>query len=172
MSAGTALKRWTPETGVQIAAEGFVSLGNLAMMPSGQLAVTDRGDNRAWWVGNSGAVMPLAGNGELTGGGDGFSALESGLGGLRGIWFPPDGGILLCAHSESKLYWVDTEGILHLMLDGVADGTHAGDGEPWWTPGAKISEPRGVTMDHQGHILLTEHDGGFIRRILRTGPLP
>ena len=172
MSAGTVLKRWTPATGIQIVQEGFVSLGNLAVMPTGQLAVTDRGASRAWWVGTSGALMPLAGNGELTGGGDGFSALETGLGGLRGIWFPPDGGILLCAHSASKLYWVDPDGILHLMLDGVSDGTHAGDGEPWWTPGAKISEPRAVTMDHEGNILLTEHDGGFIRRIQRTGPLP
>ncbi|MDP6946039.1 MAG: hypothetical protein QF464_17960, partial [Myxococcota bacterium] len=172
ISAGTEIKRWTPETGIEVVATGFVSLGNIAVKSNGQVAIADRGSHQAWWVGANGALLPLAGNGTTTGGGDGFAGLDTGIPGLRGIWFPPDGGVLLCGHIASRLYWMDDAGILHLMLDGAPDGTHAGDGEHWSTPGLKISEPRAVSMDHQGNILLTEHDGGFIRRILRTGPLP
>ena len=103
-------------------------MGNLAVAPSGQLAVTDRSGHQAWWVASNGAMLPLAGNGTTEGGGDGFLATETGLTELRGIWFPPDGGVLLCTHVGSQLWWMDQAGVLHLMLDGAPDGGGRGGG--------------------------------------------
>jgi len=38
ISAGSVLKRWTPDGGVENVASDFVSLGNIARLPSGQVA--------------------------------------------------------------------------------------------------------------------------------------
>jgi hypothetical protein len=59
---------------------------------------------------------------------------------------------------------VDTVGIIHLMVDGVR-WAHDGDGGWFHSQGPKISEPRAVTMDPAGNILITENDFGYIRRI-------
>ena len=50
------------------------------------------------------------------------------------------------------------------MIDGDK-GEHSGDGEPYDSPGEKISEARAVTMDGAGNILITERDEGHVRRV-------
>jgi hypothetical protein len=113
-----------------------------------------------------GERIPIAGDGSTFGGGDGMPALETGLAGVRGIWFHPLGGYFLATHEGSQVWYVDAGGILHLFLDG-RQGAHAGDGEHFLTPGYKISEARSVALDAAGHIIVVEHDGGFIRKVER-----
>ena len=43
-------------------------------------------------------------------------------------------------------------------------GSHCGDGDDFNSPGFKVSEVRGVTVDAAGNVLITEHDAGFVRR--------
>jgi sugar lactone lactonase YvrE len=170
-ASGTAVKKWTPSGGLKTLASGFDDLGNLAPDPSGGIAVTDRGANRVYHVSKGGNKTAIAGNTKLSGGGDGWPALETGLAGVRGIWFVPVGGYLLATHEGSQIWYVDTAGIIHLFVDG-APGAHSGDGQYFRTAGAKISEVRAVTMDKQGRILVAENDGGFIRTVdfLRLSP--
>ena len=110
----------------------------------------------------------IAGNGQATGGGNGFPATETGLDGVRGIWFMEDQSYLLATHEGSQIWYVDPSGIINLLLDGKSgDEYHSGDGEHFQTPGYKISEPRGISVDYEGNILITENDLGFIRKITR-----
>jgi streptogramin lyase len=163
-ASGTALRKWTPGGGVKTVENGFVELGNLVVDPAGNLVVTDRGGNRVYRVSKGGNKTAIAGNGQADGGGDGAAALDTGLLGVRGIWFVPTGGYLLATHEGSQIWYVDSAGIIHLFVDGAA-GAHDGDGGYFHTPGPKISEVRAVTMDKQGRIIVTENDAGFIRTI-------
>ncbi|MSU20745.1 MAG: hypothetical protein EXS30_05055 [Pedosphaera sp.] len=164
VASGTSVKRWTPSAGVKTFANDFVNLGNLVVDPSGKLVVTDRGGNRVYRISNGGNPTAIAGNGETSGGGDGAMALETGLHGVRGVWFLPNGGYFLATHEGSQIWYVDTAGVIHLFVDG-ARNFHTGDGEYFKAPGLKVSEVRSVTMDKSGNIIITENDSGFIRVI-------
>jgi hypothetical protein len=108
----------------------------------------------------------LDGNGGTTGGGDGSSALATGLYGVRSPWPVPTGGYLLLSHEGCQLWYLDAAGIIHLLLNGSGGFMHAGDGSFFYDPSIpKISEGRSVTMDYDGNILICESDYGYIRRI-------
>jgi hypothetical protein len=149
-------------------ASGFAQLGNIAVDGDGDGSViaTDRNGHRVFRVTPDGAVAPVAGNGLRTGGGDGFSALETGLNQVRGVWIHPGGGYFLATQAGSQVWYVDTRGTIHLFLDGLPGNIHDGDGQPFETPGKKVSAVRSVTMDCQLNLLICENDFGYVRRVL------
>jgi hypothetical protein len=163
--AGTRLRKWTPSSGRQDVATGFIELGPLYVESSGNILVCDRGANLAYRITPAGARTTIAGNGLTTGGGDGYPALQTGLDGVRSIWPVPTGGFLLLTHNGCQLWYMDTAGIVHLFLNGARGSTHAGDGQFFYSPQPAISEGRSVTMDYEGNILITESDWGYVRRI-------
>jgi len=162
--SGTELDKWTSTNGVTAVNTNFVDLGNLDLDSGNHVFVTDRGDNKVYRIGNSGGRTVVAGNGTKTGGGDGFTALQTGLWGVRGIWFLPNGAYLLATHEGSQVWYVDTAGTIRLLVDGLRL-THAGDGQWFHSPGLKVSEPRQITMTDDGDLLITENDLGYIRKI-------
>jgi len=177
VASGTVVKKWTPADGVTDYASDFVELGNLVVDPSGKLVVTDRRGHRVWRIEDDGSKTAIAGNGTATttepGGGDGGLATLTALSEVRGIWFLPTGAYFVCTHRGSQLWYVDVDGYIHLFLNGSTSDAHTGDGTWFWAPEEfRISECRAVTMDHQGNLLITEHDSGYIRRVqfLRHGP--
>jgi hypothetical protein len=162
VASGDKLVRWTSEGGLEVRAAGFGQLGNLFVEPDGSVLVTDRARHQVSRVAPDGMITEVAGNGSTQGGGDGMPALETGLEEVRGVWKHETGGLFLCTHRGSQIWYVDTAGIIHLFIDG-ARGAHAGDGEPFHTPGKKLSEIRSVTLDRRGNMLITENDIGFVR---------
>lgn len=170
-AVGTAIKKWTPSSGVKTFESGFESLGNLVVDPDGKVVATDRGANRVYRVSNDGKKSVIAGNGGKTGGGDGALAKETALYGVRGVWFLPNGGYFLATHEGSQIWYVDTSGIIHLFVDGERNA-HNGDGDYFRTPGPKVSEVRAITMDKNGNLIITENDAGYIRKLdfLRLNP--
>lgn len=167
----TRIRSWTRSGGLATLASGFGELGDLYVEANGSVLACDRGDHRVYRVTPSGSKTIIAGNGETTGGGDGTSALATGLEGPRGIWPMPTGGYLILTHDGCQLWYLDSNGILHLLVHGAGGRTHDGDGLPFYDPTVpKISEGRSVSLDHQGNILICESDWGYIRRI-RFEPL-
>ena len=165
-SSETRVRRWRAGVGIDTYASGFVDLGNLVVGPDGVLVVTDRGAHRVYRVPAPGVVEPLAGSGATAGGAEGAPALEQPLWGVRGVWPMDTGGYLLATHEGSAVHYLDRFGGLHLFLAG-APGAHAGDGQFFRAPGAKVSEVRAVTVAPNGDVLVTEHDSGFVRRVRR-----
>jgi len=165
-ASGSQIKMWTGTSGIVPYATGFSGLGNIVQDPDGFLVATDRTANQVYRISKEGDREVIAGNGASSGGGDGFPALETGFNGVRGVWFLEDNTYFLATHEGSQVWHIDSQGIAHLFLDGLeGDEYHSGDGENYRTPGYKISEARAVTVDHQGNILITENDRGFIRKI-------
>ncbi len=167
VSSGDVVKKWTPDEGVTDFSTGYLQLGNLVIDPWGNVVVTDRLGHRVYRLDNQGNKTPIAGNGTAGGGGDGQPALETGLNEVRGIWFLPNHGYLLCTHRGSQVWYVDPDGIIHLFIQGArGDGFHAGDGTWFYDPSQpRVSECRAVTMDYEGNILITENDLGYIRKV-------
>lgn len=170
VSAGTTLYAWEKSTGVRTLASGFSSLANIHVDPKGQLGVADRGASRVWLIDRqTGDKTLYAGNGSTDDAEGGAKAIDSGLYEVRGLWFHPDGGALVATHKEGKVWYIDDDGVLTLVLHGDNDrDTHGGDGERFDSAGKKISEPRAVTMTPSGGLLVTENDRGFIRHIKST----
>ncbi len=184
-AAGYQVKSWDSTNGLSIYASGFSQLGNLAVDPNGLLVVTDRTGNRAYRIESDGTRTVIAGTGGFAGGGDGALAVETGLNQVRGIWFMPNGAYFLATDNGSQVWYVDTDGYIHLFLNGGSTFTvHAGDGSWFYddpsTP--KVSKVRQVTMDFDGNLLITENDAGYVRKVqflrhltspkLRVAPLP
>jgi hypothetical protein len=161
---GNKLRRWTPSAGVKTVNNGFTDLGNIAMDLQGRLVITDRGANRVYRLNSDDTLTVIAGNGETSGGGDGSAALSTGLWGVRGVWYLPNGGYVLGTHEGSQVWYVDPSGIIHLLLDGLRSW-HGGDGFYFYDPGLKISEARSVSVAPNGDILIVENDLGYVRKI-------
>lgn len=172
---GSNVKSWTPAAGFKnINKNGFNDVANFVLAAAGNLIVTDRGANQVYLLATSGAnagtTTPLFGNGTINPVVDGTPALSNGLYGVRGVWPVPTGGYLLATQEGCQILYVDPTGILHIFVNG-AEGDHAGDGQ-WFYGGFDISEPRCVTLDSRGNILLVENDAGYVRQVdfLRLSP--
>jgi hypothetical protein len=167
-SAGNLLKSWDSTKGLTVFASGFSKLANIAVDPSGVLYATDQARNVVYRLASDGSYTVAAGNGTLAGGGDGSLAIDTGLNGVRAIWFLPSGAYLLGTDPPGQLWYVDVDGYIHLLLNGSDSSTsHSGDG--YWFYGnldtLKISKIKQVTMDYEGNILITENDAGYVRKI-------
>ncbi len=168
-ASGNELKKWTPKEGIKVISADFKILGNIAVSPKGELYATDREGSLVVKVSEDGSKEVVAGNGKKKGGGSGYFAKDTGLHEVRGIWFHPQGGYFLATHKGGQIWYVDTVNVIHLFVDGNKKHAHEGDGEKFNTPGKKISEPRAISMDYEGNILITENDHGFIRKIEYIG---
>ena len=167
-ASGTDLKKWTPASGVKTLNSKFNELGNLVVDANEDLIVTDRGDNRVYFVdgtgSNAGNRNVLFGDGNTNEVVEGTPAKTNSLDGVRGVWPVPIGGYLLATHEGSQVLYVDSAGLIHVFLNGFANA-HSGDGQWFYSPGYKVSEVRSVSMDRQGNIFITESDFGYVRRI-------
>ena len=192
---GGVLKRWTPTGGIQDvtrynhtapSSDGldFMNPGNIALNPSnGLIYITDRAEDdptlsrsRVWEITIAGTLRPFAGNGLTSGGGDGSTAISTGLNQVRGIAFYGNGACLICTHKGGDLWFIDTQTppVIHRLVHGSGKKDYfSGDGSP--PPvignGSSIwSQPRAVTITPAGSILITANDSGFVREFKTTVP--
>lgn len=165
--SATIVKKWTPGGGVVNFSTGYSQLGNLAMDHLGRLVVTDRNGNRVYRLAADGSRTPIAGNGSTAGGGSGQLATATGLAQVRAVCFLPTGAFFLGTDSGAQVWYVDPDGIIHLFLHGTVANAHAGDGEWFYKPTELRTGPiRGITTHADGNLLITEHDAGYVRKIL------
>lgn len=152
VASGDKVLRWSADAGVETIADGFAQLGNLIVDDGGNLVVTDRATGRVYRLDHSGTRVPIAGNGEASGGGDGMPAMQSALVGVRAISFDGSGGYFLGTHESSRVWYVDGSGVLQRFL----------------TP-SEVDEVRGLSLDASGNLLIVDHDGGRVWRLSRNG---
>ena len=155
-SSGTRIKMWVPAEGIITYADGFKNLGNIVQDRDGNIIATDRSANLVYRITKKGQKSVIAGNGETKCTGNGVPALEIAFHGVRGVWFLDDNSYFLATHEGSQVWYMDTQNIAHLFLNGKeGDKYHSGDGENFQTPGYKVSEVRAVSVDYQGNVLIT-----------------
>lgn len=164
-SSNTEIRQWTLSSGITTLASAFIGLGNISQDINGNIIATDRLASKVFNIDKLGNKTHIAGNGNEFGD-SGVKAIDVALYEVRGIWCLSDGAYLLATHKGSQIWYVGVDAIAHVLVDGMnGDEFHTGDGEQYNSPGYKISEPRAVSVDYEGNILITENDRGFIRKI-------
>jgi sugar lactone lactonase YvrE len=165
-AAGTQVMTWDPTNGLAPFASGFSDLGNIAMDPQGNLAVTDDRLSQVFRLQSDGTRTVIAGNGNIEGGQDGDLAINVGLAAVRGIWFLPTGAFFLCTDVGCQVWYVDTSGYIHLVLNGDSNA-HAGDGAWFYEDPSlpKIGAGKQIVLDDEGNLLVTENAVGYVRKI-------
>jgi DNA-binding beta-propeller fold protein YncE len=177
-STASMIKRWTPSGGMVNFSTGYSILGNITVDQNGALVVTEDSGNRVFRLDGNGMRTLIAGkeDGSAFGGGDGLPATSTGLDRVRGVAFLPTGGFFLATQKGSHIWYVDTGGIIHKMMDCWTSASpvyNEGNGELYSTPGIKMNEPRAITVAPNGDLIITASDHGQIRvvKCIRP-PLP
>jgi len=170
---------WDSTNGLQVfsrgasdVSAGFGLLGQIVVDPNGSLVVADLQSSRVFRVAPDGTATLIAGNGGPSGGGDGFLATQTGLNGVRAVWFLPTGGYFLGTDVGQQVWYVDTDGYIHLWLNGGNDA-HVGDGAWFYDPATpKVGHVRAITMDYSGNLLIAAGLNNYVRKVsfLRLQP--
>ncbi len=181
----TELKRWSPGMGENpgvVLASGFQETGNIDVDRFGNIYVTDRAGSAVYRVPFSHdgtAVTPamiVAGTADNTDSGDssnGKKATKTGLLEVRGIAFHPLGGYFLATHKGGDIWYVDTEGEVHMLIQGNDANAH--NPGPFSVPatgGNEISEVRSISVALNGDLVIASNDAGFIRVVRSVLPKP
>ncbi len=189
----TALKRWTPAFGNgpgAVMANGFSELGNIDVAANGDVFLTDRGNlttdptfSRVYRITPTAppatyTPVVVAGSGGTNDSGPGASgslAVLTGLRGVRGIAFHPAGGYFLATHKGGDLWYVDTAGIITLVIQGNDTNVDVRAVLPAGLPAVGnpfLSELRFVSVAPNGDLLIATNDSGYILRARYRGPIP
>lgn len=166
----TTLNKWTPTGGVSVVRSDFLNMGNMIGNEfTGDLYISDRNANRVYRMDTNANLIPIAGNGTQSGGGEGFPALQTGLILPRSVWFIPNGGYFICEHDPgNRIWYVDPAGIIHRWMNGnSANNFRVGDGQWFYNNPAlaKVSRVRAMNTDFSGNLIIVESNYGYVRRI-------
>jgi hypothetical protein len=154
------VSNWRPEF------EGGPATSAVLSGPHITMAVSDRNLHQVFRLDSNGVRTAIAGNGFISGGGDGQLATATALEEVRAVWRLPNGGFVVGTHRGSQVWYIDADGFIRLLLNGNRNGAHFGDGTWFYNPSqARVSEIRAVTLDYDGNLIITEHDGGFVRKV-------
>ena len=181
------LKRWTatapaaPTTLLDLSAFGSADFSNIDVAANGNIFVTDRGRHRIYSIppnsvnltnpstvaGTGNSDTNTNNNGNLLAlGRDNVTVTTIPLDEVRGIAFHPLGGYFVACHKGGDIYYVDTGGLAHVLIQGASTGaTQSGEGLPVTSQRnlLKIAEPRSVRVGWHGDIILCTNDNGFVR---------
>jgi sugar lactone lactonase YvrE len=171
-ASGTEVRAWTASGGSRVLADGFSGgLANLTVDPQGRVVVTDRSAHSVVRIEPDGTKTRIAGNTFPAGGGDGQPALATGLEEVRGIAFVPSGGFFVGTHRGSDVWFIDTNGIAHLFIDGVRNSDpFGGEGTLASAPGIKLSEIRALNLTPAGDLIITQSDQSTVRIVENLCP--
>jgi sugar lactone lactonase YvrE len=164
-ASGTEVREWTSSGGIRVLADGFSGgLANLTVDPQGRVVVADRTAHSVYRIEADGTKTRIAGNGLATGGGDGQAAIETAMEEVRGVAFAPSGGFFTCSHRGSDVWFVDTNGIAHLFINGVRNSSpFSGEGTVASSEGIKLSEVRAINLTPAGDLIITHSDESTVR---------
>ena len=131
--------------------------------------ITDVNNNRIRKIDPNGMITTVAGNGTLGYYGEGMSATSTGLDYPMGITVDASKNLYFTDSWLTGALKVSANGIL-TKLAGGGSGTFCGDGGLATT--ACLNKPRGIAIDGDGNIYITDTDNHRVRKIGSTGGLP
>lgn len=158
--------RFSKQEGLSSFARGFEDLGHLLLDGPDVLWAADRGGQRVYRVDASGK-KPVAGDPHGAPSSTPVDALKGGLLMPRALAYVPGQGLLVGTQEGCRVYLIDPQARMHLLLDGK-------------NPQAKLQDPRvlkikvpieklrALTLSPQGDLLLTHGDAGQVIRFRRA----
>jgi hypothetical protein len=98
--------------------------------------------------------------------GDGGPARQASLRCPHSVVVDDRGGVIIADSGNDRIRRVDGTGIITTIV-GTGESGFAGDGGP--ATRAKLSDPKGVAVDHDGNLLIADSLNNRIRKVDRSG---
>lgn len=130
------------------------------------LYVTDRENNRVRKVDGAGTISTFAGNGAGNFFGDGGPATSSGLNRPAAVAFDGNSNMYISDTLNHRIRKVTTAGIMSTIA-GTGVVGFSGDNGP--ALNAMLDEPRGIAVDSNGNIYVSDYRNSRIRKIDKNG---
>ncbi len=114
-------------------------------------------------------IATVAGNGEISYGGDGGIATGARLMFPSGVTVDPEGNLFIADSGNHRIRKVDRNGIITTIAGFVNlwEGGYSGDGGP--AVQAELHSPEGVAIDGLGNLYIAEYENDAIRKVSPGG---
>lgn len=140
---------------------------DLAFDAHGDLYFTEFSGNRIDEVTGSGRVRVVAGTGVAGYGGDGGPATRALLNEPTGLFFDPEGNLLVADHRNGCIRRIDTSGVIDRIAGRCGHEGFAGDGGPALE--ARLDDPMGILEDAQGNLFISDEQNHRVREVTTDG---
>jgi len=113
-------------------------------------------------------IITVAGNGEISYGGDGGLATKARLLSPSGVTVDAEGNLFIADWGNNRIRKVDKNGII-ITAAGIGGfwGGYSGDGGP--AVQAELDRPEGVALDTLGNLYIAEYENNSIRKVDPNG---
>jgi hypothetical protein len=138
----------------------------VAVDPSGNLFIADRGNDRIRQVGTDGIITTVAGNGTFGYSGDGGIATNAELRYPSGVAVDTSGNLFIADQFNNRIRKVGTNGIISTVAGNGING-YSGDGGP--ATSAELNYPAGVAMGAIGNLFIADSTNNRVRKVGTDG---
>lgn len=159
--AGNGVSVYAGDGGPAIAAS-IRTPYNVAVDAAGNVYIADQANHRIRKVDHNGLISTVAGNGTPGYNGDNIAATAARINSPYGIALDAAGNIYFSEYSGNRIRKVDAAGIISTI---AGDGLAGFLGHLSLALTARFNGPAGITLDHNGHILVADMNNNLIRRV-------
>lgn len=163
--AGSGIEGFSGDSGPALyAALSFPAA--IALDASGNLFIADSGNRRIRRVDRNGTIETIAGTGADQTGGDGGPAARASFQSIRGLAFDRAGNLFVSDDQANRVRRIGSGGIVSTIA-GTGQGGFSGDTGP--ADRAALNEPRHVSIDGAGNLLIADWGNNRVRRVTPQG---
>jgi NHL repeat len=165
--AGTGVAGYSGDGGPATAAQLSFPVG-VDIDASGNLYVTEWGNDRVRKVTPAGIISTVAGSGTEGFSGDGGPATAAQLSSPADVAVDGAGNLFIADFGNNRIRKVDTSGNITTVA-GTGAAAFGGDGGP--ATAADIYSPAGIDVDFFGNLLIADSGNNRIRRVSPSGTI-
>jgi sugar lactone lactonase YvrE len=159
--AGNGTGGYSGDGGLAINAEVDWPAG-LALDTSGDIYIADDNNSRVREVNQAGIISTIAGTGYGGYNGDGIPATSAELYAPDRLAIDGAGNVYISEYGNNRIRKVNTSGIISTVA-GTGIAGFSGDGG--LATSAEINIPRGITVDQNGNLYISDADNSRIRKV-------
>lgn len=136
----------------------------LALGADGTLYIVDHDGNRIWQRSPAGNLTRVAGNGQMSFGGDNASALDAQLNHPSAVAVAPNGDVYIADEGNNRIRRIDVQTNVITTLAGSYD-IYGFGGDGGSADHALLSLPLGVAVGPDGNVYISDTGNNRVRRV-------